>query len=130
VRLLLDTHVAIWAAKNPSRISSNVLREIEDGANEVFVSAVAIWEIAIKRQLDRKEPPPFTATEAIEAFGSLGFRFLEVTATHAATVESLPLIHGDPFDRLLVAQAISEPMRLITHDWRLADYSDLVTMLP
>ncbi|MCR5858723.1 type II toxin-antitoxin system VapC family toxin [Mesorhizobium sp. J428] len=130
MRLLLDTHIAIWAAKNPERIAEAVRLDIEDAGNEVVVSVVAIWEIAIKRQLDRNDPPPFSATEAIDAFSRLGFQLLDVTATHAAKVETLPLHHGDPFDRLMVAQALCEPMRLITHDKRLTAYTDLVTYVP
>lgn len=130
MRLLLDTHVAIWAAKTPERIRKDVLGDIEDARNDAVVSVAAIWEIAIKRQLDRNDPPPFSAAEAIEVFRRLDFKLLDVSAAHAARVETLPLHHGDLFDRLMVAQVLCEPMRLITHDRRLAAYTDLVTYVP
>lgn len=124
MRLLLDTHVAVWTVVAPERLPAPVAGLISEPGNIVHVSAVSIWEIAIKRALQRKSAPVFSATDAIEHFQAAGFLLLDVTSRHAAEVETLPLRHGDPFDRLLVAQAISEPLRLITHDARMAAYSD------
>lgn len=126
MRLLLDTHVAIWAISDSGRIPQPERRMLEDPANVVFVSAVSILEIAIKRRLGRASAPPMTTYEAMSAFASTNFAMLNVTAAHAAAVENLPLLHGDPFDRLLVAQALIEPLRLLTHDKMLASYSDTV----
>ncbi len=99
---------------------------IADASNQVFVSAVNVWEIAVKRPLARRASPALSAEKAIAAFAAAGYTMLNVTAVHAAAVETLPLIHGDPFDRLLVAQALSEPLRLLTHDKALARYGDTV----
>lgn len=123
MRLLLDTHVAIWAASDSDKLPTLVEDMITDRANEVFVSAVTIWEIAIKYPLGKRNAPPFPSRDAMKLFAEIGFITLPITAQHAAAVESLPLLHGDPFDRLLVAQALTEPLRLITHDASVVAYS-------
>jgi PIN domain nuclease of toxin-antitoxin system len=130
LRLLLDTHVAIWAISEPERIRSDIVDLMTRPATESFVSVVSLWEIAIKRPLDRKGigKMPLSAAEALEAFKSASFSTLSVTPHHALAVESLPSLHGDPFDRLLVAQALTEPLRLVTHDAALAAYSDTVIL--
>lgn len=129
MRLLLDTHVALWAAKTPERITADIRLLIEDPAIGVYVSAASIWEIAIKKGLGRGEQPPFSAAESIEVFRRLRFDLLLISAEHAAAVEGLPRIHGDPFDRLLVAQAMVEQMQLVTHDKRLTGYLDEVILV-
>lgn len=126
MRLLLDTHVALWSLVAPRRIPAPVRERIVSPGNEVFVSVAVIWEIAIKHSLGRGDLPAMPSAEAIEAFDAAGYALLDVTARHAAAVETLPLLHGDPFDRLIVAQALAEPMRLVTADRRLAAYSDTV----
>ena len=95
-------------------------------ADEVYVSAVSIWEIAIKARLGKIDVGSLQMMNAIE---ESGFKELAITARHAATIEALPLHHRDPFDRLLVAQAISEPMRLMTADAMLTRYSELVILV-
>lgn len=126
MRLLLDTHVAIWAMNKPARLPPAIRRLIANPRNGIWVSAVTIWEIAIKRPLERRDAPAITAPQAIRHFVDSGYTLLPVTEHHAAAVEDLPLLHGDPFDRLLVAQALYEPLRLVSHDERLAAYSDSV----
>jgi PIN domain nuclease of toxin-antitoxin system len=127
VRLLLDTHVALWAVTTPERLPSSVGANIADPAIDVFVSVVSLWEIAIKHSLGRQPSAmPVSAARARERFGAVGFTFLDVTPEHAVAVEALPQIHADPFDRLIVAQALVEPLRLLTHDATLARYSDTV----
>lgn len=127
MRLLLDTHVAIWALAAPERLSAQASGLIGDRANEIFVSAVSVWEIAIKHAQGRGAgAPPFSGREAIGHFTNAGYRMLNMTAQHAAGVETLPPYHADPFDRLIVAQALSEPMRLLTHDAHMARYSDTI----
>ena len=123
MRLLLDTHVAIWILTEPHRIPTGVSEEIANPANLVSVSAAAIWEIAIKHPLERPGSPPFSGSEAIGHFQMAGFSVLEVNAAHAAFVERLPLIHSDPFDRLMLAQALMEGMQFVTHDRRLSRYA-------
>lgn len=125
MNLLLDTHVALWAITDHPRLSSRARDLILAPRAVVWVSAVSVWEIVIKHALGRGEMP-VSGQDALRYFGQAGYRFLAVEAEHAATVESLPAHHQDPFDRLLVAQALVEPMRLMTHDATLARYSDTI----
>lgn len=94
--------------------------------NEITISVVSVWEIAIKRALsrDHRKSIPMTASHAVRLFAEAGYSLLGVSPEHAVAVEALPLLHGDPFDRMLVAQALTEPLRLITHDARVAAYSN------
>ncbi len=130
MKLLLDSHIAIWMVTASARLSVEGFDFITDSRNSIFVSAVTIWEIAIKSALQKKKSAfPFSSSEAIDYFHDAGFSLLDITPAHAAYVEKLPLLHGDPFDRLLVAQAMSEPMRLLTADAAVAAYSDIVILL-
>jgi PIN domain nuclease of toxin-antitoxin system len=122
VRLLLDTHVAIWVLTEPKRIPARLMTMIGDTDNAISVSAIAIWEIAIKYRLRRPDSPPFSGHDAIGHFETAGFSLINATPAHAAFVERLPLLHGDPFDRLMLAQAILENMQFVTFDRRLARY--------
>jgi PIN domain nuclease of toxin-antitoxin system len=126
LRLLLDTHVAIWVLVSPKLLSDRVRELIAAAEDGVHVSAVSVWEIAIKHALGKADAPPFSGTEAVGYFREGGFVLLDITSEHAAAVETLPPLHGDPFDRLLVAQALAEPLRLVTHDPRVAAYSDAI----
>ncbi len=129
MNLLLDTHVAIWAMTERNRIGQKALAMIQSDEACVFVSAVSIWEIAIKSSLGRRAgAPPFSAKQALQHFADAGFEMLAITPAHASAVETLPPIHADPFDRLLVAQALTEPMRLVTADKTVARYSDIVIL--
>jgi PIN domain nuclease of toxin-antitoxin system len=125
MRLLLDTHVFLWAVTG-SRLLKADARSMIEGADEVHVSAASIWEVAIKARLGRIDADPRELAAAIEPSG---FLELPVRAAHAAGVARLELHHGDPFDRLLIAQALAEPLRLMTADAVLARYSDLVLLL-
>jgi PIN domain nuclease of toxin-antitoxin system len=131
VRLLLDTHIAIWAILDSPRLPARARELIEDPRNEIIISAATIWEIAMKHMLARGSPNdmPISAREAIGYFDDAGFELLDVSSAHAAEVESLPPLHGDPFDRMLVAQALAVPLRLMTHDPGVAAYSDLVILV-
>lgn len=122
MRLLLDTHVAIWTLTEPRRIDARIFDLIGDPETTVVVSVVGVWEIAIKHRLGRPDSPPFAGHDAIGHFMSAGFTLLDVTAAHAAFVERLPLHHGDPFDRLMLAQAIVEGMQFVTYDRHLSRY--------
>jgi len=125
MRLLLDTHVFIWSVTASSHLKA-ASRAYLASAQAVYVSAASIWEIAIKSRLGKivRDAEAFAA--AIEASG---FQELPVMTRHAAAVAKLPLHHGDPFDRLLLAQAISEPLRLVTADRALAAYGGAVEVL-
>lgn len=126
MRLLIDTQIFIWVVIDSKHLSSQARQILLDAA-EVFVSAASVCEIAIKVRLGKLEGDPHTFAAAI--FQS-GFYELPISARHAARVYELPLYHGDPFDRLLIAQAVSEPLRLLTADRVLCKYSELVTMVP
>lgn len=128
MRLLLDTHIAIWALVAHPRLSGEARELIVARETQVYVSAATIWEIAIKHGLG-KGGMPFSGEDAIRYFREAGYQSLDVKAEHAAMVERLPRIHSDPFDRLLVAQAIAEPMYLLTHDERLAAYGPAVRLV-
>jgi PIN domain nuclease of toxin-antitoxin system len=117
VRLLLDTHACLWWLANDARMGSSTRQTIQD-SNIVFVSAASAWEVAIKVALGKLETPgPFT--EAVEA---CGFTKLPITFEHAERAAGLPRHHGDPFDRMLVAQAFAEGLALVTHDRRFQPY--------
>jgi PIN domain nuclease of toxin-antitoxin system len=115
VRLLLDTHIALWALTDDLRLSQGARALINDPANQVMVSAATVWEIAIKHALGRDDMP-ISGDEALDWFRQAGYDLLPITPAHAAAVEHLPDHHRDPFDRLLIAQAITEPLRLLSRD--------------
>ena len=128
MRLLLDTHILLWALDGSLRLDAGTRDLLEDRTNEVMFSAASIWEIAVKARLGRVDftlRPEAIAQEARET----GFTELPVLADTAARVAYLPLHHRDPFDRLLVAQAMAGPMRLYTADPALRPYSELVTVI-
>ena len=126
MRLLLDTNIFLWITAERSDKLTAKARNVLDSASAIFVSSASIWEIAIKVRLGKLDADPEAMIGAIEASG---FKELPVLARHAVGVASMPLHHGDPFDRLLVAQAISETMRLLTADSHLAAYSELVVTI-
>ena len=128
MRVLVDTHLLLWAVASSRRLSKGARSIILDAANEVFFSAASVWEVAIKSALGRRD---FKAnpTELVRALSQSGFSELPVTAMHAARVAALPAIHRDPFDRLLVAQSLAEPMTLLTNDAVLVDYGPLVHLV-
>jgi PIN domain nuclease of toxin-antitoxin system len=125
MRLLLDTHALLWLMEDSPRLSKAGRSAIAD-ASEVYVSTASIWEVAIKWRLRKMEEDPGIVVEKLEA---AGIKELPVANRHAVATAKLPLLHRDPFDRLLVAQAISENMRLLTADARLAAYSELVVTI-
>ncbi|MFP4302712.1 MAG: type II toxin-antitoxin system VapC family toxin [Spirochaetaceae bacterium] len=128
MRLLLDTHIALWAVTDSPRLSTAARELITNSGNEIWVSAATVWEIAIKHTL-RREAMPVSGPEARHWFSVSGYRDLNITSEHAVAVGALPAIHGDPFDRLLIAQARTEPLRLLTHDELLSRYSEVVILV-
>ena len=127
MRVLLDTHILLWALGAPAKLPKAARAAILDPENEVLFSAASIWEIAIKARLRRRD---FQADALAIARGAekSGMQELAVRAAHAASTERLPPHHNDPFDRLLVAQAMHLPARLLTVDEMLGAYSELVTV--
>lgn len=116
--ILLDSHAFLWWDLNDRRLGSDVHQAIADPRNRVFVSAVSVWEIAIKRALGKLE---FRA-DIGKAIASNGFAELPVTANHADRAAELPAHHRDPFDRMLIAQGVSENCVLVTRDRVFARY--------
>ena len=128
MNLLLDTHIALWAVSDDARLTAQARELITAPNNLVWVSAVSIWEISIKHSLGRGDMP-ISGSEALEYFRQSGYRMLSVSPEHAAAVEALPAHHQDPFDRLLVAQSLTEPLRLLTHDTTVARYNDTIILV-
>jgi PIN domain nuclease of toxin-antitoxin system len=121
MQILLDTHVLLWALSGNRRLTRETRNLLLDERNSIWISAASIWEISIKFALSRGDMP-LNGRDAIRYVGEAGYSWLAVSAEHAAATEFLPAIHGDPFDRLLIAQALTEPMKLITHDAVVASY--------
>lgn len=128
MNLLLDTHVALWAITDHPKLSQKARDLIQSPKTSVWVSVASIWEIAIKHALGRGAMP-VSSQEALQYFQSSNYQLLSVDADHAVAVEDLPMHHQDPFDRILVAQALVEPMRLMTHDALVALYSDSIIQI-
>ena len=125
MNLLLDTHVALWAITDSPKLPQSARELIQSPKTTVWISTASVWEIAIKHALGRGDMP-VSSQDAVRYFRESGYRFLAVEAEHAVAVEDLAARHQDPFDRILVAQALFEPMRLMTHDPLVALYSDTI----
>lgn len=121
MKLLLDTHVLLWAAGSPAQLPPAARALLEDLNNELVFSAANLWEIAIKRGLGRAD---FQVDARVLRRGLLdnGYLELPITSEHAVFIESLPAIHKDPFDRILIAQATVEGITLLTADALIAQY--------
>jgi PIN domain nuclease of toxin-antitoxin system len=118
VKLLLDTHVLLWWLDNPKQLSGEALGAIRDEKNAVFVSAAIVWEIIIKKALDK-----LTAPENLdEVIAENRFDPLAITLEHALALEKLPQHHRDPFDRMLVAQALVEGLTIVSRNSQIAKY--------
>jgi PIN domain nuclease of toxin-antitoxin system len=118
VKLLLDTHAALWWLADDARVGRDAERQLSDETNRVLLSAAVIWEVAIKRSLGKLQAPADLAQTLLGA----GAQPLAVTLDHAAGVEELPWHYRDPFDRLLVAQALAEGAVIVSQDARLGQY--------
>jgi len=121
VKLLLDTHVLLWAAGQPEKLSSAARQQLEAQENELLFSAASLWEIAIKHGLGRDD---FRVAPRLLRRGLLdnGYIELPITSEHTVALDGLPPIHKDPFDRMLVAQSITEGVTLLTADPLVAQY--------
>lgn len=129
MKLLLDTHIMFWWALGDARLSKNARAMIEDERNQCMVSTASLWEVAIKSAAGRGLPRGVTAARFAALIEEAGFSILDVCQTHAIGVESLGPIHGDPFDRMLVAQAHTDSLMLMTHDNLLAAYGNCVLLV-
>lgn len=119
MNLLLDTHIFLWAVEDNPHLSLAARDAIIDGQNMVFVSAATAWELAIKRGIGKLTAPKGNYLEEIRLHR---FTPLDITTAHALAVESLPPLHKDPFDRLLIAQAQLEKLTLVTRDAKIMAY--------
>lgn len=130
MRLLLDTHILLWSLAGSDKLPIRARELIEANRTELFASTVSVWEIAIKYALRRghADDMPMSGSQILEDISEAGLDLLAITGTHAAAVDSLPLLHGDPFDRLLIAQARSEAMPLLTHDKAIARYESGIVL--
>lgn len=128
MKLLLDTHLLLWAAGEPERLSREARILIDNPENELLFSAASLWEVAIKRGLGRAD---FQVDARLLRRGLLdnGYSELPIISDHVVATESLPPIHKDPFDRVLVAQATVEGMLLLTIDSQLSQYPGPIRML-
>ena len=128
MKLLLDTHLLLWAAGEPDRLSRQARALIDNPENELFFSAASLWEVAIKRGLGRAD---FTVDARLLRRGLLdnGYSELPIISDHVVATESLPPIHKDPFDRVLVAQATVEGISLLTTDLQLSQYPGPIRMV-
>ena len=125
MKVLLDTHLLLWAAGQPELLSQEARDLLDDPMNELLFSAANLWEVTIKRALDRDD---FQVNPRLLRRGLLdnGYGELAITSEHAIAVELLPPIHKDPFDRILIAQSMVEGITLLTSDPLVARYSGLV----
>ena len=126
MRLLLDTHIAVWVVEDNPALTTKARNLLMQDDAVIYVSAASIWEIAIKSALraERRDGFGFTAEEAHQLFVESGMEILDIKAEHAAAVSDLPMLHADPFDRIMVAQAHCAGLHFVTHDRALVGYGD------
>jgi PIN domain nuclease of toxin-antitoxin system len=122
MRLLLDTHAFLWAVGEPRKISARAATALRTSANELHLSAASVWEMAIKRSLGKLETDMPLDDLVAQGREKIQLRLLDMTAAHAVSVEALPFHHKDPFDRLLIAQALWEGMTIVGADGRFDRY--------
>jgi PIN domain nuclease of toxin-antitoxin system len=125
MRVLLDTHILYWWFYEPEKLSSVAVGSIKD-AEEVFFSSASLWEVAIKVRLGKIKADP---RRILRWARQSDFIELPIFSRHTLLVATLPLHHSDPFDRLLISQAMSEPLHLLTVDTQLKRYSKLVVLV-
>ncbi len=131
MRLLLDTHIALWTATDSPRLPPKVRAMVSDADASLYVSVVSLWEVAIKhaRRRGRPDDMPISAAELQRLLSGARCQVLDVVPAHVMELEQLPRLHGDPFDRMLVAQARVEPLRLLTSDAAVAAYGGGVELV-
>jgi PIN domain nuclease of toxin-antitoxin system len=128
VKLLLDTHLLLWSAGYPEKLSKKAAEWIDAKENELFFSSANIWKVVIKRALGRED---FKVDPRVLRRGLFdnGYSELPIASEHVVAIENLPLIHKDPFDRVLIAQAQVEGITLLTVDPKIAEYSGPITLV-
>lgn len=128
MNLLLDTHIVLWAAFSSSRLPRPALDLISSDSSVLWFSVASLWEVTIKRGLNR---PDFTVDPSVLRAGLLsnGYHELPIEGRHCLTLAAIPPLHGDPFDRMLLAQAMSEGMQLLTADQKLGAYDGPIRLV-
>src|SRR3990167_1767002 len=119
MNLLLDTHVFIWCLENPKAMDPKTVEIIQNTDHLVFVSAATLWEISIKQSIGKLT---ISKQDLLKEMEIAHFEALPITPRHAVLVKTLPLLHGDPFDRILIAQAKAEQLELVTRDPKILQY--------
>ena len=132
MRLLLDTHIALWAIADPERLSNQIIEMLQSGEHQVYFSVASVWEIAIKHKL-RPAEMPISEEEFVALCTEAGLQQLPILPEHIYMIKSLVRPenaprHNDPFDRLLIAQAKTEEMVLVTHDLLIPYYNEKCVM--
>jgi PIN domain nuclease of toxin-antitoxin system len=128
VNILLDTHIVLWALSDDLKLSAFARDLILDDNNRIFTSVASMWEVAIKKAL-RTERIPVSGIEFLHFCEQAGYEMLPIRERHIIALESLPPVHADPFDRILISQARAEALLLLTHDAKLAAYGDEVRLI-
>jgi PIN domain nuclease of toxin-antitoxin system len=131
VRLLLDTHILLWMLAGSDRLGQDARGLIDDSVNEIIASTISIWEVSIKWSLRRGAATdmPLSGRDFAAELLEAGVPILDSTPAHATALDELPLLHGDPFDRLLLATARAEGMTLLTRDTALSSYGAGVRLI-
>ena len=124
MRILLDTHLFLWAVSAPAKLSGLARKRIDEA--DVYVSTASLWEISIKCSIGKLDADP---AELLAGVAPAGFTLLPISGEHAVKVVELPPVHKDPFDRMLIAQASTEPMILLTNDGILKEYGELIEVV-
>lgn len=122
MRLLLDTHVALWALHSPMRVRGAAARHVRDRSNDVLVSIASVWEVAVKASIGRLDLGEAGVDGFVGALRAAEFTLLPIDERHAAAITDLPLLHRDPFDRMLVCQCRLEGLTLVTADSKVMIY--------
>ena len=125
MKVLLDTHIMLWAMTGDPRLSKVAREVIEDGRNELYFSVASLCEISLKHKI-HGDQMTVSARKAREAFAANGYLELPFVSSHAESMDDLPMLHRDPFDRMILAQAKGEGMKLLSHDNRFPAYGDFV----
>lgn len=128
MNILLDTHMALWSLTDDKRLPPVARDLIRKEGNRIFWSVASMWEVAIKRSI-KPEKMPVSGIEYMHYCEQAGYECLSVRDRHVIALESLPSVHNDPFDRILVSQALSEGMTLLTHDSILGSYGEGIMVL-
>lgn len=125
MNLLLDTHILLWSLSEPGRLSSGHKQALVSPENQVWVSSISVWEISIKTQIGKLKVPD----EFLDSINEQGFRQLPFSFEHGLEVQKLPLLHRDPFDRGLMAQAKADNLTLVTADPQIRQYANFLNIL-